>query len=103
MNKIKITINNFFFSKFKSIKLYSKKKYFFTNVKKSFYVIEIIRLPIYNIEKKKIGVINSINNFKAGNIIEIKFYNDKMKTFPLNNFFFPIIKKKYLMLYNKYN
>lgn len=69
--------------------------------KNEFYIHDIIGIDVLLENNKKIGVVQNILNYGAGDIIEIKFIDsNSTEMFPFNKSFFPIIEKNYMIIKN---
>ena len=63
-----------------------------------FYINELKSMNVVNNELEVIGVIMGVANFGGGDIIEIKFKDDREEMFPFTKEFFPEISKDYVVL-----
>ena len=59
-----------------------------------FFFSELNDMEVLNIKNKKIGIVLNTANFGAGDIIEIKFLNDKVEMFPFTKELFPNIDRQ---------
>lgn len=59
-----------------------------------FYNVDLLDMKIYNQEAQYIGNIAAVNNYGAGDIIEINFTNGKIESFPFTKEVFPTIDKE---------
>ncbi len=67
-----------------------------------FYVEDLIGLDVLNHKRDKIGIIVNILNYGAGDIIEIRFLDQKAtQMFPFSQEFFPEIGDDYVFLAKK--
>ena len=62
-----------------------------------FYIGDIKNLDVVNNNLELIGVVVNIYNFGAGEIIEIKFNENKIELFPFTKELFPTITNDYLV------
>jgi 16S rRNA processing protein RimM len=63
-----------------------------------FYIQDLIGRIVKNSNMEIIGEIFYLHNFGAGDIVEIKFLNQKTEMFPFNEKFFPEINNEYVIL-----
>ena len=64
-----------------------------------FYIHDIIGIDVLSENKKKVGRVQNILNYGAGDIIEIKFIDsNSTEMFPFNKSFFPVIEKNYMII-----
>ncbi len=86
----------------KGTKLFCLKEDFPKLKNDEHYYNDLINMPILNENGQKIGIVNDILNFGAGDIIDIKFDNDTGEMLPFTKQFFPIIEKDHLVLSSSY-
>ncbi|RTK92647.1 MAG: 16S rRNA processing protein RimM [Rickettsiales bacterium] len=67
-----------------------------------YYYNDLKNIPIFNEEGQKIAIVLGIVNFGAGDIVDIKFDNNKEEMLPFTKQFFPKIEKDYIVLANSY-
>ena len=67
-----------------------------------YYYNDLKNMPIFNEEGKKIAIVLGIVNFGAGDIVDIKFDNNKEEMLPFTKKFFPKVEKDYIVLANSY-
>jgi len=64
-----------------------------------FYIEELKGLEVLDQDHKLLGKITNIFNFGAGDIVEIEFLEGGYELFPFTKEFFPVITKKFIVLY----
>jgi 16S rRNA processing protein RimM len=87
--------------------LFSYRKNFKQVKKNEFYHSDLIGLDVVNEKLEKIGTVLAINNYGAGDMVEINFLNSKIKknyedidNFPFKNEIFPEVnlEKNYILI-----
>jgi len=63
-----------------------------------FYIEDLKGIDVMNGDLELIGTVINIYNFGAGEIIEVKFNENKTELFPFTKELFPIIANNYLIL-----
>lgn len=56
--------------------------------KDEFYQIDLVGLKVLNLQKEKVGIVESVDDFGAGTIIDIKFDDEQYQKTQLTNFSF---------------
>ncbi|MDP4709054.1 MAG: ribosome maturation factor RimM [Rickettsiaceae bacterium] len=82
----------------KGTKLYCLRETLPKPLDDEFYIEDLRGLKVLNESGENIGTVLEIANYGAGDIIEIKFNDDKCEMFPFTKELFPTIKKDHLIL-----
>ena len=90
---------------FKNVKLYCHRDSLpeITNFDE-YYITDLKELEVMLEETNKpIGIIQNIHNFGAGDVVEVKFYDNKTEFYPFSEQFFPTISNNYIVLRKRLN
>ncbi|GAB4166103.1 MAG: ribosome maturation factor RimM [Rickettsiaceae bacterium] len=70
-------------------------------LEEEYYFNDLKGLEVLDEHNNKVGVVTNVANFGAGDILEIKFNNDKEEMLPFTKEVFPKITKDYIVLCDK--
>ena len=70
-------------------KLYISRENFAQVAEDEFYYQDLLGCNVLNENNEIIGVVNQVDNFGSGDLIEVKFNNDTMTYFPFIKEIFP--------------
>lgn len=80
--------------KFTNIEIFAQRDEFPKAQEHEFYIHDLINMKVIDTTGKEIGTVMGVYNFGAGDIIEIKFNNDKIEMFGFSDAVFPQITDK---------
>jgi 16S rRNA processing protein RimM len=63
----------------------------------SYYIYELINLPILDNQQNQIGIVENVANYGAGDIICMRTNEDEEYLLPFSKEFFPIVTKEHLV------
>lgn len=89
--------------KLKGYKLFCLKSTFPKLDEDEFYAEDLKGLNVVNTNLESIGIVLGTYNFGAGDIVEIKFNQEKIALFPFTKEFFPEITNDYIIFKNPNN
>ncbi len=72
----------------KNTELFIKRSDLKKSKKDEFYYVDLIGLDVLDVENKKIGQVLAVNDFGAGGLVEIKFFDEKYNKSQISNFAF---------------
>ena len=80
--------------KLANIEIFAQRDQFPIAKENEFYIHELMNMNVIDTTGKEIGTVIGVYNFGAGDIIEIKFNNDKIEMFGFSHAVFPQITDK---------
>lgn len=63
-----------------------------------FYIEDLKGLSVVNANLERLGIVNAVFNFGASDVIEVKFNDGRVESFPFTKKLFPIITEGYMVL-----